>query len=117
MEENEIETTMKSYACGNERIETHDVTFLQSLCKMLVSTCDESNLQLHSIPPINKLTFVFTKNKNSHLSYVVIVDPTHAYLLLRSYTTQRFTTSNVAQAKKKELPQPTPHQSIFPSNN
>jgi hypothetical protein len=63
MEENEIETTMKSYACGNERIETHDVTFLQSLCEMLVSTCDESNLQLHSIPPINKLTFVFTKNK------------------------------------------------------
>jgi hypothetical protein len=60
---------------------------------------------------------VFTKNKIHTLVDVVIVDLMRAYLLLQSYTTQRFTTSNVAQVKKKNYNNQHPHQSIFPSSN
>ncbi len=80
---------------------------------MLVSTCDEKNLQLQSIPLINKLTFVFTKDKIHTLVDVVIVDLMCAYLLPRFYTIQRFTTSNVAQAKKKNYHNQHPTNQFF----
>jgi len=53
---------------------------------------------------------VITKDGICTLANVVIANPAHANLLLQSCTTQGFATSiNVVQAKKKELPQLTPH--------
>jgi hypothetical protein len=57
---------------------------------------------------------VFTKDGIHTLIDVVIAKPTRADLLLRFYTTQRFATSDVAQAKKKSFHNRHPTNQFFP---
>jgi hypothetical protein len=94
-------------AHGNESIGTHDV-----ICNTFNATTQDVSFhvgqeQLHALPSTTfnffrwQIDIVFTKDGIRTLADVVIVDPTQAYLLPRSCTTQGFPTFDVAQAKER----------------
>jgi hypothetical protein len=82
-------------------------TPLPPLCKMLASMyVGQKQLQAFPSTTFNsyhqQVDIVLTKDGISTLANIVIVDPTHANLLLQSYTTQGFATSiNAIQAKER----------------
>jgi hypothetical protein len=92
---------------GNERTKTHDV-----ICDTFAAIAQNVNFhmwqeQLHALPSTTFnsshqwINIVFTKDGIRTLIDIVIVDPTRTDLLPRSYITQGFVASNVAQAKEK----------------
>jgi hypothetical protein len=82
-------------------------TPLPPLCEMLTSMyVGQKQLQAFPSTTFNsyhrQVDIVLTKDGISTLANIVIVDPTHANLLLQSYTTQGFSTSiNAIQAKER----------------
>ncbi len=63
---------------------------------------------------IDELTYMLTKNGVYTLANIIIVNPTCANLLPQFCTTQRFATSNVAQAKEMSYHNWHPTNQFFP---
>ncbi len=111
------------YTHGNECIATHDV-----ICDTFVAIARDVGFhvgqeQLHALLSTTfnsshqQVDIVFNKDGIRTLVDIFIANPTQAYLLPRSCTTQRFVCLRCSSSQGKELLQLTPHWSILPFNN
>jgi len=95
------------YAHGNKHTRTHDVIHDTFVVIMRDAGFHVGQKKLHVLPSTTFNFFcqwdniMLTKNDINTLADIVIVNLTWANLFPRSYTTQGFTTFDVAQAKER----------------